>query len=108
VLQEVAGRIRRNVRGSDLPARYGGEEFGIVMPETDQDTAALIAERLCQNMSETAITVPQTPQPIAVTVSLGVATLAGASDNVDSLLKRADDALYRAKREGRNRVIVYA
>src|SRR3546814_9084440 len=45
VLQEVAGRIRRNVRGSDLPARYGGEEFGIVMPETDQDTAALIAER---------------------------------------------------------------
>jgi two-component system cell cycle response regulator len=108
VLQEVAGRIRRNVRGSDLPARYGGEEFGIVMPETDQGTAALIAERLCQNMSETAITVPQTPQPIAVTVSLGVATLAGASDNVDSLLKRADDALYRAKREGRNRVIVYA
>jgi two-component system cell cycle response regulator len=103
VLKEFANRISANVRGIDLACRYGGEEFVVVMPDTDLSFAYLVAERLRQSVADAPFNVNGEAKQLPVTISIGVA----ASQNGDSpevLLKRADQALYRAKREGRNRV----
>ena len=106
VLREVAGRISRYLRPFDLVARYGGEEFVAVMPETPLAVALSVAERLRHAIGFERITLAPTPDWVAVTVSIGVsATLPYGGDTVEALLKRADDALYAAKRAGRNRVM---
>jgi two-component system cell cycle response regulator len=106
VLRDFADRLRRGVRGIDLVARYGGEEFIVVMPETDVGFASLIAERLRSDVEKTAFTTRAGSIP--VTVSIGLAQWRGASDAADALIKRADQALYTAKRSGRNRVVASA
>src|SRR5450432_990894 len=103
VLKEFATRIAANVRGIDLACRYGGEEFVVVMPDTDMSFAYSIAERLRQTMELTPIPISRAPHKISITASFGIASSAGGDDNSDKLLYRADQALYRAKREGRNR-----
>jgi two-component system cell cycle response regulator len=108
VLREFAKRIRKAVRGIDLLARFGGEEFVVVMPETDVGTAYAVADRLRERIAATAFPIAGRTREIPVTVSIGLATLTGANDTPDALLKRADEALYRAKREGRNRVVAEA
>jgi len=101
VLEETARRLRTSLRVSDSIGRYGGEEFVIMAPGCTVNAAALLAEpfRLC--IASTAITVPD--DSIFVTMSFGVA---GTDDmkTADDLLRAADDALYRAKHSGRNRV----
>jgi diguanylate cyclase (GGDEF)-like protein len=92
----------RETRAFDLLGRIGGEEFAVVLPETGGEAAMLIAERL-RGAVESASFVFQQSEPIRFTVSIGVA-LRQAADSLDSLLARADDALYRAKNSGRNRV----
>jgi len=104
VLQELAGRIRANVRNVDLACRTGGEEFVIVLPATDLGVAERIAERLRKSVAGKRFNAGA-EGGLAVTVSVGVAALSGIDDKVEFILKRADEALYRAKREGRNRVI---
>jgi len=103
ILKEFANRISTNVRGIDLACRLGGEEFVIVMPDTDADTAMTIAERLRTRIAERAFQT-DTEQMIDVTVSIGLAVAHWPNDDAEALLQRADQALYRAKREGRNRV----
>jgi two-component system cell cycle response regulator len=105
VLREFANRISANIRGIDLACRYGGEEFVVVMPDTDVDFAYTIAERLRKSVETTPIEISRAPGALSVTISIGIAASAGGDDNAEKLLHRADQALYRAKREGRNRVI---
>ena len=108
VLREFSRRMRRNVRGIDLACRFGGEEFVIVMPETERDLAALVAERLRQRVASEPFPVSGGSRFLDITVSVGLATLDGSVDTPESILKRADVALYQAKREGRNRVVLAA
>ena len=104
VLREFAIRIRKSIRGIDLACRYGGEEFVVVMPETDLAVATMVAERLRRRIAAEAFAIQQGTRKVEVTISIGIAAL-GAQDNAASVLKRADQALYRAKRDGRNRVV---
>lgn len=100
VLSELAAIIREQVRDSDVPARWGGEEFIVLLPETGTEGARQAAEGLRRRIAGTLFTGAG-----RVTISLGV-TQYQPGDSLDSLVKRADEALYRAKEEGRNRVVV--
>jgi two-component system cell cycle response regulator len=108
VLREFATRVRKSIRGIDLACRYGGEEFVIVMPETDMAVAAIVAERLRRRIASERFSIQQGSGSIEVTISIGLATLDAADDGAANILKRADQALYRAKRDGRNRVVADA
>ncbi len=108
VLREFANRIAANVRGIDLACRYGGEEFVVVMPDTDAGFAFSVAERLRQGLESTPIPISRSPGRLSITVSIGIASTPGGQESPDMVLHRADQALYRAKREGRNRVVAEA
>ncbi len=105
VLKEFASRLRANVRGMDLVARFGGEEFVVVMPETDLALAQGIAERLRETVAGTPFTVSGGKAEIPVTISIGMGTFDRGDDTPNTILKRADTALYRAKKTGRNKVV---
>jgi len=107
VLREFATRLKKSIRGIDLACRYGGEEFVIVMPETDMAVAAVVAERMRRRIANDSFSVGNDHDPVQVTISVGLASLV-ATDDAASVLKRADQALYRAKRDGRNRVVADA
>lgn len=102
VLREFGRRLRENIRPTDLACRYGGEEFVVIMPETTQALAQSAGERLRQIVAETPFVINRGDE-LKVTMSGGVSTVL-PEDTMDALLKRADDALYRAKTAGRNRV----
>ena len=109
MLREFANRISANVRGIDLACRHGGEEFVVVMPDTDAAFAFTVAERLRQSIEATPIKISRAPNALNITVSIGIASSTGGADvPPTSCCRRADQALYRAKREGRNRVIAEA
>jgi two-component system cell cycle response regulator len=108
VLREFAIRLRKSIRGIDLACRYGGEEFVVVMPETDMTVAAVVAERIRRRIAAEPFAVDKGAKAISVTISIGLSALAAAGDDGASILKRADQALYRAKRDGRNRVVADA
>ncbi len=105
VLHEVGQRILRNIRGFDLAVRYGGEEFVVVMPDTPVDVALGVADRLCEKMANDPVKISDAKDKISVTLSIGVAVSKGSEETAETLLKRADESLYEAKRSGRNRVI---
>ena len=105
VLKEFAVRMKRNTRGIDLACRLGGEEFLIIMPDTELERAYQVAERLRACIASETFQVNR-EQAIHVTASVGISTLERPDDTPDRLLKRADNALYAAKRTGRNRVVV--
>jgi len=106
VLRELAARAMNSVRSVDLVARQGGEEFVVVMPETDLTIAAAVAERLRAAVAKEPFTVRANGQKLTVTISIGVTSVAAADDDRERMLKRADIALYTAKNQGRNRVVV--
>ena len=101
VLRQIADIISRMCRSSDVIARTGGEEFLVVLPETDLDSARVLAERIREAIGQRPLVVDS--QRIAVTVSLGVSSIVGDL-NLDELSLEADRAMYLAKRGGRNRV----
>jgi two-component system cell cycle response regulator len=105
VLREFAIRMRKSIRGIDLACRYGGEEFVVIMPETDLAVATMVAERLRRRIATEPFPIDHGSRAIDVTISIGIAALGGSGDKAADLLKRADQALYRAKRDGRNRVV---
>jgi two-component system, cell cycle response regulator len=107
-LREFAVRIRKSIRGIDLACRYGGEEFVIVMPETDLHVAGMVAERLRRAIAGEAFAINKGAMGIDVTISIGLSTLESKGEAVVDVLKRADKALYRAKHDGRNRVVSQA
>ncbi len=103
VLAGLAWLIRRSLRSHDELGRYGGEELLLVLPETDLGRAHSVAERLRANIEEMGW--PEVGPDLTVTVSAGVASLDDGALTTSELLQRADDALYAAKRSGRNRVL---
>jgi two-component system, cell cycle response regulator len=108
VLREFARRIIANIRGIDLACRFGGEEFVVVMPETDVAFAYTVAERLRQQIETNPVEISRTPNKLNITVSMGIAASEGEGDSAEALLHRADQALYQAKRTGRNKVVADA
>jgi two-component system cell cycle response regulator len=104
VLTELGERMRANLRSIDLPCRIGGEEFMIALPDTDMRAACEVAERLRRAVDGKPFEGGAKPGPLSLTISVGVAAREDSSDTLEHMLKRADEALYRAKREGRNRV----
>ncbi len=91
------------VRQQDLLGRLGGEEFGILMPETDADAAVLLAQRVRQHLAALVVDLPGAG-PLRMSASFGVAALGDDDDSLERLIVRADEALYRSKRAGRDRV----
>jgi two-component system cell cycle response regulator len=108
VLREFAVRLASNVRAVDLPVRQGGEEFLVVMPATGLEDARRIAERIRLHVSGEPFRLPGAEESLNVTISIGVATILPGETRPDSLLKRADRAMYDAKVAGRNRVVARA
>ena len=102
VLQSITGRLRSAARYGDVVGRYGGDEFLVVLKRTPARIARTIAERMRARVGDGSLDLDG--RAVRVTLSAGVAT-ARASDNDESLIARADAALYRAKRTGRNRVV---
>ena len=107
VLREFAARFRRNTRGIDLACRLGGEEFVIIMPDTDLARAMQVGERLRACIAADPFQI-NADTYLRVTASVGIATIERREDTPETLFKRADTALYAAKREGRNRVVADA
>ncbi len=103
VLQHLASIIKKNLRRLDIPGRIGGEEFGIILPSTNLEKAALLAERLRKDIENSPAY--YNGNEIAFTVSIGVTNYHHRLSKVDELLKIVDDALYKAKDHGRNRVV---
>jgi diguanylate cyclase (GGDEF)-like protein len=104
VLRAVGERISAAVRADDTPARYGGEEFAVLLRRASADQAVEVAERIRQQIAAMAPADLGTMEP--TTVSIGVAVADGGEVDFGQLLATADRALYRAKREGRNRVVL--
>ena len=102
VLRDLADALRENVREIDTAARWGGEEFAVILPGTDLEGAAQVAERIRVALAERAI-LSVDGAPLHVTASFGVAT-STATSTVQQLVEAADEALYRAKRAGKDRV----
>ncbi|NPA40964.1 MAG: diguanylate cyclase [Aquificae bacterium] len=104
-IKRIAGVLRKNIReGIDLPVRYGGEEFLIVLPETDIKAAFEVGERIRRDVESLKIPHPSPEVNGYVTVSVGVASCIPSEGDKKTLLNGADEALYRAKRGGKNRV----
>jgi len=108
VLKDFAVRIRRNIRGIDLACRMGGEEFVVVMPDTDVSQAYKVAERLRLAIASEPFSAGEGAASLDITASVGVAAFEYPEDTPDIILKRADQALYCAKRDGRNKVVADA
>jgi diguanylate cyclase (GGDEF)-like protein len=105
ILREVSASIKENVRQIDIVGRYGGEEFCIILAETDSEQALQAAQRIRQSIEAKLIRVYD--EYVKVTVSIGLSMFPAHAKKVDKLIDCADQALYKAKQEGRNRVGVH-
>jgi diguanylate cyclase (GGDEF)-like protein len=108
VLKGAAAIIASCVRGVDVVARFGGEEFICLLPETGEDGALLVANRICEGIRNFVFRSHEGAE-ISITISIGVRSVpyVHSGDNLDLLIADADVALYRAKVEGRNRVVAF-
>lgn len=108
VLQEFVVIAREALRPEDLLGRMGGEEFAIVLPRTSHEQALLVAQRLCERLRQHSFALPGAGQ-MHITLSIGMHSVSamGAQDYLESLLSKADEALYAAKNNGRNQVRQY-
>ncbi|PHZ83648.1 PleD family two-component system response regulator [Paremcibacter congregatus] len=104
VLHEFARRISNDIRNIDLAARFGGEEFVVVMPETNLEYAHFVAERLRRSIADEPFEISGSETPIDITVSIGLAISGDNNTSSSKLLVAADQALYKAKENGRNQV----
>jgi two-component system, cell cycle response regulator len=105
VLREFSDRLRSCIRGIDLACRYGGEEFVVVMPDTDLGVANKVAERIRRRIAAEPFPIDRGARNVEITISIGLSGRIGPQDNSALIMKRADGALYLAKRNGRNRVV---
>ena len=106
VLAEVARRVLNSVRNFDLVARLGGEEFVVVMPGTDKGFAMTVAERLRRSIADTPIPAAIPSGTLNVTISIGAAVVEHGELSAGKLLEAADEAMYKAKNQGRNQVVL--
>src|SRR5262249_7096811 len=105
ILQRIVSEIRNEIRGDmDLLARYGGEEFAVILPETPPEEATDVAERIRRRVDERLFRPPDSNDILRVTVSIGLATFPNDAGTKKQLIDKADSALYRAKRGGKNAV----
>ena len=105
VLKGIADVFREQLRHYDVPARFGGEEFSILLPETPPEQAMEIAERIRRAVAQRTFDVETSSEPIRATVSIGVAVYPKDGTDANELIHQADLAVYRAKLQGRNRVL---
>ncbi len=105
ILREVGRFIRENIREIDVAGRYGGEEFCVILPDTDREGARFVAERIRQATEKASIKAYDTE--VKITLSAGISTCPGDGLQMEALIDKADWALYRAKKEGRNRVCAF-
>jgi diguanylate cyclase (GGDEF)-like protein/putative nucleotidyltransferase with HDIG domain len=105
VLQGIAEVFRSQLRHYDVPARFGGEEFAILLPETPPEQAFEIADRIRRTVADKLYDVETSSEPIRATVSIGVAAFPRDGSDANELIHQADLAVYRAKLQGRNRVL---
>ena len=105
VLQGIAEVFRAQLRHYDVPARFGGEEFAILLPETPPEQAFEIAERIRRTVAASAFDVETSSEPIRATISIGIAGYPRDGADANELIHQADLAVYRAKLQGRNRVL---
>lgn len=101
VLKKISEVILISIREEDIACRYGGEEIAVILPDTGLNEAIIVAERLCKTIETICFFVDHQEEPFHTTISIGIAQWA-ENDTMDSLTKKADDALYRAKENGRN------
>ena len=106
VLTSLAERVMDNVRPFDLLARYGGEEFVLIMPGTAPEHALMVADRLREIVCSVPFQVDSGTRALTVAISAGVVTTLDPNETANTLIQQADEALYKAKRAGRNRVVV--
>jgi diguanylate cyclase (GGDEF)-like protein/PAS domain S-box-containing protein len=106
VLRGVVKAALESLRASDVMGRLGGEEFGVILPETSLAAAVDVANRLCQHIAERSIITVK--DVLTCTASIGVAQLKAEDGSIDDLFQRADNAMYCAKQNGRNRVEIAA
>lgn len=107
VLQRFSKKLSDSLRSYDFVGRYGGEEFTICLPHTETPQARNVAERLRKSIEKMNMKLPGEADPVKITASFGVASYhPNSDDNLDSLVRRADRALYEAKSQGKNRVCV--
>lgn len=104
-LKKLVAICQELLRDVDIIGRLGGEEFAILLPETDSQQALEIAQRLCSAVAASEVALP-IQAPLHFTTSIGVASLSRNDAHIETLLNRADQALYRAKHEGRNRICI--
>ncbi|NET01957.1 MAG: diguanylate cyclase [Sphaerospermopsis sp. SIO1G1] len=98
--------VQENLRLPDCFGRFGGEEFVILLPETDEDEAYIVAERIRTNIQNQYLQIAD--YKISITISIGISSYCLGDKNIDIILKRADHSLYQAKNQGRNRVIKHS
>ncbi len=112
VLVDAVERMQDSVRGIDVLCRWGGEEFAVLLPNAPIDATRIVAERIRENIQRMGVPLDRNPfepsEAARLTVSIGAATYRDLDDNIEDMLMRADQALYRAKGAGRNRVLVGA
>lgn len=106
VLRDIALFLKKNVREQDVIARYGGEEFSVILPETGKQVARGLAERLRMSLSFQSFAPNGAQSDGNLTISLGIATFPEDAKSIEDIVKVADRALYRAKENGRNRVMI--
>lgn len=104
VIRVTADQVRKNIRGTDIPGRYGGEEFGIILIDTTLDSAKILAERLRRCIE--SLVIEYEDQDISFTISLGVSEVHAGVPNYGQWLEITDQALYEAKDNGRNQVVL--
>jgi diguanylate cyclase (GGDEF)-like protein len=107
VLKLTARCLRNCIRTIDVAARYGGEEFTIILPQTNKLEAAVIAERVCNEIRKLDIPLDQDGLRIPLTVSVGLATFPDDADNLEGVIRKSDIALYQAKTQGKDRVVIH-
>jgi diguanylate cyclase (GGDEF)-like protein len=107
ILRKIANILRTTVRENDIVVRYGGEEFAIILPVVEEDGAKILANRLCRTVEQTYFEGEENQPGGKVTISVGGASFPQEAGSVEELIHKADTALYKAKHNGRNTVVIH-
>ena len=105
LMRGITDAVRRNVRGTDVAARYGGDEFIVLLADTDSQGAFIVAEKLRADIA--AMAVGAADRPARTSASFGVVTYPDDGATIEELIQNADDAMYQAKRNGKNQIVGY-